>query len=54
MAQQMGLKIMPLEQDQELQEKLLSVFHSTMITFDLTTSVKIIENQDGKGYYSNI
>lgn len=49
-----GLKVTPLENDQKLQDLVLSTFHSTMVTFDVTGCVKLIENQNGKGWYSNI
>lgn len=47
-----GIKVTNLEDDQRLQELVLSVFHSTMITFETTNCVKIIENQHGKGWFS--
>lgn len=40
-----GLKIVRLEDEQELQEKVLTIHHSMMITFDALTPHKIIENQ---------
>lgn len=46
-----GLKIVPLESDNELQEKVLSVFHSSIVTIEVTNCVKFIENQIGKGKY---
>jgi len=49
-----GLKVTPLESDQKLQDLVLSIFHSTMVTFDATQCVKIIENQEGKGWFSII
>lgn len=49
-----GLNVTSLESDQKLQDLVLSIFHSTMVTFDVTGCVKIIENQDGKGWFSNI
>lgn len=45
-----GLKIKLLEDDQEFQDAVLSLHHSTMLTFDRTECVKIIENQDGQAY----
>lgn len=51
LALQKGLKVKRLEDDQELQDRVLSVYHSTLVTFDMTTCVKIIENQYGKGSY---
>ncbi len=50
-AQEQGLKVIPLELDQELQEKVLSVFHSSIVTIEVTNTIKIIENQNGIGTY---
>jgi len=47
-----GLKVTPLEDDQKLQDLVLSLFHATMVTFDTTPCVKLIENQNGKGWFS--
>ena len=52
LALEKGLKITLLEDDQELQDKVLSVFHATLVTFDFITCVKIIENHNGIGFYS--
>lgn len=49
-----GLKIEPLEDNQPLQEAVLSVYHSSVLTLEQTNCVKFIENQDGKGFYTNI
>lgn len=54
LAMQQGLKITLLEDDQELQDKVLSVFHATLVTFDVAPCVKIIENHLGRGSYSVI
>ena len=51
LAREKGLRITLLEDDQELQERVLSVFHSTLVTFDVAPCVKIIENHLGKGSY---
>ncbi len=51
LARAKGLKISLLEDDQKLQDKVLSVFHSTLVTFDVVPCVKIIENHLGKGSY---
>lgn len=48
-AKKIGLDIQTLEDDQELQDKVLSVFNSAMTTFEVTGCVKMIENQNGKG-----
>lgn len=53
-AKDQGLKIIELESDQDLQEKVLSVFHSSIVTIEVTNCIKIIENQDGKGTYIQI
>lgn len=52
LAREQGLKISLLEDEQEFQDKVLSVFHSTLVTFDVTPCVKIIENHRGKGSYT--
>jgi hypothetical protein len=46
-----GLKVIRLEDDQRLQEWVLSVFHATMVTFQTTSCLKVIENHQGKGHY---
>lgn len=51
LARKKGLKITLLEDDQELQDKVLSVFHATLVTFDVAPCVKLIENHLGKGSY---
>jgi hypothetical protein len=48
------LKIERLEDDQDLQELVLSVFHATTQTFDGTPCVKIIENNLGKAFVKSI
>ena len=49
--QSWGLNIKLLEDDQNLQEAVLSIFHSTTVTFENTKCVKIVENHLGKGVY---
>lgn len=51
LARSKGLKVRALEDDQALQEAVLSVFHATMVTFQATGCVKVIENHLGKGHY---
>jgi len=46
----MGLIIEDLEDDQEFQDLILSVFHATTHTFNGTNAVKIIENHNGKAF----
>ena len=47
--QKVGLKVTALEDDQKLQENVLSVFHATMVTFGVTNCVKLVENNNGRG-----
>lgn len=47
---EIGLTIENLEDDQELQDRVLSVHHSFMLTFSQTQAVKIVENQLGVAY----
>lgn len=49
-----GLKVSLLEDDDALQEKLLSVHHTFMHTFSNTTAIKIIENHNGIAYVNHI
>lgn len=51
LASERGLKVIRLEDDQKLQEAVLSVFHKTMVTFLSTQCLKIVENHNGKGHY---
>jgi len=45
-----GLKVKKLEDDPELQDKVLSLHHSYMITMNSTNVTKIIENHKRKSY----
>jgi hypothetical protein len=47
---EMGLKIATLEDDQDLQEKVLSVHHSVMVTLSSTAAFKVIENHLGVAF----
>lgn len=49
-----GLKILMMEDDNILQDKILSVHHAYMITLDETHAMKIIENQNKKSVISNM
>jgi ATP-dependent protease ClpP protease subunit len=51
LAKAKGLVVTRLEDDQALQEAVLSVFHATMVTFERTSCLKIIENHMGRGHY---
>ncbi|HBW2281478.1 TPA: serine protease [Klebsiella pneumoniae] len=48
-----GLKITKLEDDQVLQDLVLSVHHANSLTFTSTASAKIIENHLGKAFISH-
>jgi len=49
-AQENGVKVEPLETDQEIQDTVLSIFHATTHTFAQTGAGKIIENHLGRAY----
>jgi hypothetical protein len=51
LAESKGLIVKRLEDDQQLQELVMSVYHATMVTFQTTMCLKIIENHNGKGHY---
>ena len=53
-AKEIGLKIQNLEDDDKLQDLVLSVFHATTHTFDGTSAVKIIENHLGKAFIKQV
>ena len=46
-----GLNVSALENDQELQDKVLSVFHAAAVTLDVTPVIKMIENNIDKGWF---
>lgn len=48
-ARRLGFKIIDLEKDQDLQDRIMSAFHATMITLN-TAAVKIICNHNGNAY----
>ena len=52
LARQKGLNVTALEDNQALQEGVPSVFHATMVTFQSTVCLKVIENHRGKGRYA--
>lgn len=49
-----GLVVEHLEQDQELQDLFLSIFHATMHTFSGTGAIKMIENSNGRAFIKAI
>ncbi len=53
-AKKIGLRVSNLESDQDLQEKVLSAFHATMVTFSVTNCVKLVENNNGRGNYLRV
>ena len=48
---EIGLKVLELEKDAKLQDRVLSVHHCYMIAIQRHNWGKIIENQNGKTYY---
>lgn len=52
--QNLGLNIIKMEDNQALQDAILSVHHAFMLTFDGTPAVKIIENQTGNAYIQTL
>ncbi len=49
-----GMKITHLEDDQQIQDAVLSIFHSTMHVFYASPVTKIIENQLGKAFVKQV
>lgn len=49
-----GIIVESLEDEADLQDKVLSVFHATMATHELTDCTKFMENQNGKGYFFKV
>jgi membrane-bound ClpP family serine protease len=49
-AKSIGLKVVDLEADPTLQDRVLSVHHASMITFEQAGAFKMIENHIGSGY----
>lgn len=49
-----GLNIINLENNHDLQEAVLSVHHSCMVTLSATHTMKIIENQNGTAYVQRV
>lgn len=54
LARQKGLAIRLMEEDHEFQDKVLSVFHASMITLMVSNCIKIVENQSGQGTFLNV
>lgn len=53
-ADDMGLVVNPLEDDDELQEAILSVHHACIQTLEYTAAVKLIENHDGIAFVRQV
>lgn len=53
-AREKGLRVTALEDDQELQERVLSTFHATMVTFGVTQCVKMVEDHNGRGVFLSV
>ncbi|GAB1365849.1 S49 family peptidase [Candidatus Cloacimonadaceae bacterium] len=53
-ARQLGLKVVELETQHEFQELVLSLFHATMITLEITDCIKLVENHLGKGFFVKV
>ncbi len=53
-AQKIGLKITPLEEDNELQDIVLTIHHSYMHTLNSTPAIKIVENHIGVGQLQSL
>lgn len=49
-SRELGINVTPLEDDDTLQDRVLSVFHATYLTFNGTPARKIIENHRGRGW----
>ena len=53
-ASQHGLIVKRLEDDAELQDLVLSVYHATMVTFEVTGCIRFVENHLGKGLFFSV
>ncbi|MHB1126933.1 MAG: hypothetical protein ACYC2T_08235 [Bacillota bacterium] len=53
-AREMGLQVSALEDDDELQEAVLSVHHACIQTLEGTPAIKIIENHKGVAFIKNV
>lgn len=49
-----GLKVVPLEEDNKLQDLVLSLHHTFTLTLGATAAIKIIENQNGISYITYV
>ena len=53
-AKKKKIRVTSLEEDNDFQDKVLSVFHAAMVTHMVTNCVKFTENQNGKGVYLTV
>lgn len=54
LASKNGLTVKRLEEDQKLQEKVLSLFHACAVTFEITSCTKFVENHNGRGRFLSV
>jgi len=48
------LKVTALEDDEKLQDLVLSVYHAIQVTFQTSSCLKLIENHNGKGWFLSV
>lgn len=53
-AEEIGLNVTPLEDDDDLQDAALTVHHVTMQTLDATAAIKIVENHNGTAVVARV
>lgn len=53
-ARKLGIKVLQLEADDDLQDAVLSVHHSCVQSLSQTSAVKIIDNQNGDGFVATM
>ena len=51
---EIGLNIIPLEDDSKLQDAVLSVHHACIHTLGATNAIKIIENHNGIAFIQSV
>lgn len=53
-AQELGLDVLALEADNEMQDAVLSVHHACIQTISSTSTYKLVENQTGMAFISQL
>ena len=53
-ARELGLRVVPLEKDNKLQDAVLSVHHATVQTLGATAALKVVENQLGVAHITSM